>query len=314
MNPQSTYESFFGLAARPFELTTNARLLCLTPTHREALSSLAYALSLRGGLTLMLGEPGTGKTTVLRAAVDRLATTGAQVVYISNPSLTRQEFFEMLAYRFGLAATAIASKAAFLMELEQCLRERRRTGVATALVVDEAQSLSDELLEEIRLLANLEDDGEWLMAVVLAGQTPLGARLNRPGLQQLKQRIAVRALLAPLSAGDTAAYVSTRVRLCGGEAATMFTPAAIAAVHDLSSGIPRVISAICGNALLIAFASGARPVDRQHIAEACRVLDIGGRQWGQLRDAAPPVSISGRADRDYLTDISRRIRLGDSRS
>jgi general secretion pathway protein A len=166
------YQRFFGFRERPFDLTPNPRYLILTEAHREALSNLEYAISSRKGVTLLVGEAGAGKTTVIRAALEKQPTQ-VHCVHISNPALTREEFVEMLARRFDLSGAARVSKTAMLAELESLLVERRRNGETTVLIVDEGQSLSHELLEELRLLVNIETDDEKLLSLILAGQPEL---------------------------------------------------------------------------------------------------------------------------------------------
>jgi len=267
------YESLYGLGGRPFDLTPDPRFLLLTPKHRESLSHVQYVLSGRTGLALLLGEAGTGKTTLLRAAVDQ-AQPCVRVVSLDNPALTRAEFFEFLADSFRLGATAAKSKTRVLRELTAALREQQKKGGVSALVVDEAQSLSDELLEEIRLLANIETPTAKLISIILAGQPELGERLNQPGLRQLKQRIALRGVLAPLSLPETADYIQGRLRMVGGEPTATFTADAVQAVFAHSGGIPRAISVICENALVTGFALGVRPVGSDIITEVCRDLDL----------------------------------------
>jgi general secretion pathway protein A len=278
------YLRFFGLSARPFDLTPNPRCLVLTESHREALSTLDYGIASRTGITLLLGEAGTGKTTVIRAALERQASS-VTCVYLHNPALTRPEFIEMLATRFGLGEAARQSKTALLIELEQVLARRIEAGESTVLVVDEAQALPLELLEEIRLLANMETNEHKLLSVVLAGQPELGVRLNETELRQLKQRVALRCELRPLSLMESAAYVAGRVRVAGGEAATLFTREAIALMHERSRGIPRTLSVIADNALLTAFALAQRPVTRQIVLDVCTDFDLRSRADGGTPEA-----------------------------
>ena len=167
------YESFFGFRERPFDLTPNPQYLVLTEAHREALSNVEYGISSRKGITLLLGEAGTGKTTLIRAALERQPEQ-VHCVHLQNPALSRAEFVEMLSVQFGLSEAARASKARLLLEIETLLRARAEVGDATVLIVDEAQSLPLELLEEIRLLANIETSHEKLLPVILAGQPELG--------------------------------------------------------------------------------------------------------------------------------------------
>src|SRR5687768_15001082 len=185
------YERFYGLRELPFELTPNPKYLYLTTGHREALSNLQYGLSSAKAATLLVGEAGTGKTTLLKAALESERCRHVRAIYINNPALTRAEFLETLADRFSLGAQAAQSKAVLLNELERVLHERRARGEVTALVIDEAQSLSNELLEEVRLLANIETATEKLLPLILAGQPELAARLEESNLRQLKQRVAL---------------------------------------------------------------------------------------------------------------------------
>jgi type II secretory pathway predicted ATPase ExeA len=197
---------------------------------------------------------------------------------LKNPTLTRGEFVEVLAQRFELGQQAGASKAALLAKLDQVLKERHERGQITALVIDEAQSLSSELLEEVRLLANTETDTERLLPVVLAGQPELRDRLNEPGLRQLKQRVALRSEIAPFNVQETAGYIAQRIRTAGGDASRLFTREAVMLIHARSSGIPRTISVLCDNALLSGFGLGRQPVDHEMVLEVAHDLDLGGRE------------------------------------
>jgi general secretion pathway protein A len=264
------YQRFYGLRELPFELTPNPRFLFLPPGHREALSNLQYGLSSAKAITVLIGEAGTGKTTLLRAALESELCRKLQAVYINNPTLTQQDFVRLLAMRFELSAQARRSKAVFLDELERVLRERRAAGIINALVVDEAQSLSTELLEEVRLLANVETDTEKLLPLVLAGQPELRLRLEDPGLRQLKQRIALRCELEAFDLADTAAYIANRIVAAGGKAAGLFTREAVTLIHQYSGGIPRTISVLCDNALVSGMALGRVPVDHSIVVEVGR--------------------------------------------
>jgi general secretion pathway protein A len=264
------YESFYGLRERPFDLTPNPRFLFLTGKHREALSSIEYGILGRKGIALLIGEAGTGKTTLIRAALDGVRRPGACIVYVSNPTLTREEFYEFLASGYGLSPHAAESKAAFLVELEESVQARHRAGGFTALIIDEAQSLPHDLMEEIRLLANLETATDKLLPAVIAGQPELAERLNDPTLRQLKQRVALRCDLAPLDIQETAAYIAGRIRIAGGDITRVFTRDAVATIHERSRGIPRTISVICDNALVNGFAADLKPVGRAIVLEVCR--------------------------------------------
>jgi general secretion pathway protein A len=267
------YEEFFGLRERPFELTPDPRFLMLTARHREALCNLQYGMAARKGITVLVGEAGTGKTTLVRRALQKLEGSS---IYLNNPAMTRAEFFEFMAASFGLSDRAAQSKAIMLLECERLLVEKAQRRELTVLVIDEAQSLPYELLEEIRLLANIETASEKLLPVILAGQPELADRLNEPSLRQLKQRVALRCELAPLSVQETAAYIVGRVRVAGGDGAQLFSRQAITIIHQHSGGIPRTISVICDNALVSAFALGRQTVGQDIVREVCRDFDFGG--------------------------------------
>ena len=267
------YERHYGLRERPFSLTSNPRYLLLTSAHSEALSTLQYGISSRRGIIVVTGEAGTGKTTVIRAAVTP-HPSGSRFVFVNNPLLTRSEFFEHLVEGFGLSEEATASKSLFLSELTERLEVSLRNGHRTALIVDEAQALPCEILEEIRLLANIETDEDKLLPVVLAGQPELADRLNEPSLRQLKQRVALRCALGPLQVKETAAYIAGRIRVAGGEPAKLFTGAAVELIHRCSRGVPRTINVICDNALVAGFAAAECPVGHKTVAEVCRDFDL----------------------------------------
>lgn len=261
------YQTYYGLRELPFELTPDPKYLYLTPTHSEALSNLEYGLVAAKAVTVLIGEAGTGKTTLLRAALESPRCKRIRCVTLNNPKLTRPEFLEMLAHEFELSDAAARSKATLLRELELMLLERRSREEITALIVDEAQSLSAELLEELRLLANIETATQKLLPLVLAGQPELAVRLEEPGLRQLKQRIALRCEVSAFALSETAAYIASRIRTAGGEASRLFTREAVALIHERSQGIPRTISVLCDNALVSGFALGRQPVNRQIVME-----------------------------------------------
>ncbi len=282
------YLDFYGLRERPFELTANPRYLFMTPHHREALSTLEYGLYSAKALTLLIGEAGTGKTTLLQAALRSERCGSVRCIYINNPALTRQEFVELLARRFGLSAHVSTSKTSLLGEIERVLRERREHGEITALVVDEAQSLTTELLEEVRLLGNIETSDEKLLPLILAGQPELSARLEQPSLRQLKQRVALRCELGFLQLPETAAYIASRIKTAGGTPSQLFTRESIALIHEFSRGIPRTVSVICDNALVSGLALDRRPVDRGIVLEVCedfRLKPIESETPGRLNVA-----------------------------
>ena len=270
------YGAFFGLREAPFNLTPDARFLFLTSHLREALSNLRYGLATGKGLTVMLGDAGTGKTTLVRAAVAELGNSSSRYVLLSNPTLGRHEFYEFLADEFGFSSQAARSKTRFLSELEADVRARYAKGGITGLIVDEAQSLPDELLEEIRLLGNIETQSSKLLNIVLSGQPELADRLNEPGLRQLKQRVALRCELKPLTLQDAMAYVAGRIRIAGGSPEQVFTANAVSAIHVASRGIPRSVNVLCDNALISAYAAQIKPISAKVVADVCHDFDLHG--------------------------------------
>ncbi len=267
------YERHFGFSERPFELTANPRYLFLTERYREALGTLTYGLSSRKGLLVMTGEAGTGKTTMLAVAMAGVQPNQL-VAYLSNPTLTRAEFIEFMTLQLGLPEDVAISKAKFLRAVTSLLEERAASGKLTALVIDEAHSMPNELLEEIRLLANIERPDQKLMTVVLVGQPELAARLNDPSLRQLKQRVALRCELVPLTLRETAAYIAKRISLAGGDSAQVFTREAVMAVYEYSGGIPRLVNVLCDNALVTTFARDEKLVSQQVVTEVARDFDL----------------------------------------
>jgi general secretion pathway protein A len=271
------YEVFFGLRERPFDLSPDSRYLFLAASHQEALSNLDYGLSARKGVTLLIGDAGMGKTTLVRAVLASYRKRDALCVYLNNPTLTRSEFLRFLVNEFHLPPAAASDKVVCLRELEAVLLRRAEADQLSALFIDEAQSMPHELLEEVRLLANMETDTMKLLPLILAGQPELAGRLNDPSLRQLKQRIALRCELKPFDLGRTAAYIATRIRTAGGEAAKVFTREAVCRIHEASQGIPRVISVICDNALVAGFAAGTSPINSRLVEEVCRDFDLSKR-------------------------------------
>jgi type II secretory pathway predicted ATPase ExeA len=293
------YEGFYGLSELPFELTANPKYLFLTARQREALSILQYGLFSAKSLTVLIGEAGTGKTTLIRAALESERCRHVRCIYLNNPALGTDDFIRLLALKFDLGPESGECKPLLLERLELLLRERRACGEITALVVDEAQSLSIELLEEIRLLANIETPSAKLLPLVLAGQPELAVRLEDPTIRQLKQRVTLRCQLEPFDIVDTAAYIASRISTAGGVPSRIFTREAVTLIHECSGGIPRTISVICDNALVSGMALQHQPVDRAIVAEVCRDLRLksgidrpsttSGDSEDESQDSAPPI-------------------------
>ena len=298
------YEQFYGFETRPFDLTPDPRDLVLTDVHREALSNLEYAIASRKGVTLLLGEAGTGKTTIIRAAIAKQPAR-IHCVHLHNPALTRVEFVQMLAAQFSLSESARTSKTNLLLELEQLLRQRRDAQETTVLIVDEAQSLPLGLLEEIRLLSNIETNAEKLLSIIIAGQPELADRLSEQSLRQLKQRVALRCELRPLTLSESAGYVSKRILAAGGVPAQVFTREAVVLLHDHSRGIPRTINVLADNALLSGFATGRRKVTSEILVEVCADFDIAAPK----KAATPlkPAAVAGSHPAGVLSESEQRL-------
>lgn len=323
-SPLVMYEPFFGLHERPFELVPNPRFLYLSQRGREAVANLRYGLAFPRGLTLLLGDAGTGKTTFVTQVVNDIDASRVQVVLISNPTLTRTEFYEALTQGFGLSRQATSSKTRFLAEFRTHLEARQRAGLLTAMVLDEAQSLSHELLEEVRLLSNIDTPTSKLLNVILAGQPELAERLNDPALRHLKQRISLRCELLPFDHDETAAYIAGRLRIAGGDPAAIFSREAIMAIHQIARGIPRTINVVCDNALISGFAAQTRPIVRSVIDEISRDFDLNRHLLtasalpdrretpAPLQPAAPapPTPVPPAVDRDVPVLNTSRERKG----
>jgi general secretion pathway protein A len=309
------YLQYYGLRERPFDVSPDPRFLFLSTAHREALMHLRYGLTGRPGLTMLVGQAGTGKTTLVHAALHGANGRSSTIVHLSNPTLTRAEFYHYIATGFGFSPSAMASKSCFLQELEGALAARSAEQSVQALIVDEAQSLSDELLEEVRLLTNTQRAGRSI-AVVLVGQPVLGGRLNDEGLLQLKQRVSLRCELPAFGRRDTAAYLAARVGIAGGRAESLFNRDAVVAIYEHSRGIPRAINVICDNALMSGFAASIKPIGESVIGEVCRDYDFAGpkSESRQVRLAVNAAeSPEPRSDSMFST-FTRRFRPSEARS
>lgn len=284
------YGAFYGLVEPPFDLTPDPKFLFLTQRQREALGNLHYGLSTSRGFTMLVGDAGTGKTTMVRAALGALSDSFSRYVLISNPTLEKAEFYELLVRGFGLSQAALQSKATFLAELTQNVEERFAQGGLTGIIIDEAQSLPSALLEEIRLLGNIETTNTKLLNIVLAGQPELGARLNEPSLRQLKQRVTLRCELRALTADETAAYIAGRIRIARGTPEEIFSHSAIGAIHRGSRGIPRVINVLCDNALISGFATETKPITAAIVDDVCRDFDLGATPAPMPIESAAPAA------------------------
>lgn len=245
------YKSFFKLQTSPFGTSPDPRFLYMMPHTREALACLEYGISARKGFTVLTGEVGTGKTTLLRRALSSFSNRRVSTAFVFNPRLEVLDFLEFVLTDFGIMPTT-RTKSGMLLQLNRWLIERFRMEETCVVVVDEAQNCSWDLLEEIRLLTNLETSSEKLLQIVLSGQPELEEKLRHPSVRQLRQRVALWARTQSLTESQTHAYVAERLRIAG---ATwqIFTPEALDLVHRYGHGIPRIINLLCEHALIVAF-------------------------------------------------------------
>lgn len=306
------FKKFFGLKENPFSVNPDPRYLYSTPHTEEALSCLTYGVQNRKGFILLTGEVGTGKTTLINKLLEWLQRETIPSAFIFNPRLTEEQFFDFMLADFGIASEN-SSKSKVLMRLNQWLLERYRTGETAVLVIDEAQTLSMAVLEEVRLLTNLETYTQKLLQIVLSGQPELEARLKQPELRQLRQRITLRSKTFPLTPEETIGYIDTRLRVAGSSGDSVFTPEAVESIHRYSGGIPRVINVLCEHSLIHAFADQQRPVTAATVAEVAEDFELGG--GAAPVTASPPSSSVGSAGLDEtlngitaLMDRPRRVR------
>ncbi len=267
------YLQYFQLQKSPFGMTPDPDFLFLTPGHREALAGLTYAILARKGFLVLTGDAGTGKTTLLARVLRYLPANRVSSSVILNPTLTPAEFLEMTLFGFGISDIP-ASKSQRLIQLHSLLLKAAAENRVCALVIDEAHKLSAEVLEEVRLLGNFEQSDQKLLQILLLGQNELAELLNRAELRQFKQRIATRFSIGPLSAAEVEQYLRYRWTKAGASNTLPFTPDAIDRVAWYSKGIPRVINAICDNALLLAFGETKTIVTAGHVQQACIDLDL----------------------------------------
>ena len=263
------YKNFFGLRENPFNVNPDPRFLYQTPQIQEALEQLTYGVQSRKGLILLTGEVGTGKTTLINYLLDWLRHRKMPTAFIFNSHLSANHLFDFILNDFGIP-TDFKLKGNMLFQLNQWLIERFRTGWTPVLIVDEAQGLSFELLEEIRLLLNLETASEKLLQIVLVGQPELDDKLRRPEMRQFRQRISLRCSTSPLSLAEAHGYIADRLRIAGAAHGSVFAPESVEAVYFYSRGIPRVMNLLCEHALINAYVEQLNPVPPQMVEEAAR--------------------------------------------
>lgn len=265
------YLQFYRLNEPPFNITPDPRFLYFAPQHREAFDHLMFGISQRRGFIELTGEVGSGKTTLCRAVLAAL-NGGVETALVLNPSLTETQLLRAMLHDFGLEAKG-RDRLAYIETLNEFLLRKSRENVNVALVIDEAQDLSPQLMEQVRLLSNLETDQQKLIQIVLCGQPELQARLKRPDLRQLRQRITVRYHIEPLSAEDVARYIDHRLKVAGATDRPSFEPNAIKRIHRYTGGCPRLINAVCDHALLAGFVMQSFSIDTKCVDRAIKQLE-----------------------------------------
>ena len=283
------YRHFFGLAEAPFSIAPDPRYLYLSQRHQEALAHLLYGVNGDGGFVLLTGEIGAGKTTVCRCLLRQIPES-CDVAYIFNPKLTVEELLSTICVEFGIAcAPGNTSIKVFVDCINGYLLEAHAKGRHTVLIIDEAQNLSAEVLEQMRLLTNLETDQRKLLQIILLGQPELALMLERPELRQLRQRIVARYHLGPLTRAEVAAYVRHRLEVSGAQR-QLFPARLMGRLYRLSGGVPRVINVLCDRALLGAYVQGKERIDGATLTQAAREVFHQPAGWrGRLRALAAGV-------------------------
>jgi general secretion pathway protein A len=265
------YLDYYGLKEAPFDITPNPRFLFYSAKHREAFNHLLYGLRERKGFVQLTGEVGAGKTTLCRALLEQLDERYSTALVL-NPVMSADELMKAIAIEFGLPVNGL-DRLDTLSVINQFLLQQVERGKETVLIIDEAQDLTDELLEQVRLLSNLETDNGKLLQIVLLGQPELRDRLNNPRLRQLRQRITVRYHLLPLNGPEIAQYVQHRLHVSGGNGTPCFTRPALWRVHRYSQGVPRLVNAVCDKALLAGFVRQRARIDFGMVGQAIRELE-----------------------------------------
>jgi general secretion pathway protein A len=298
------YKNFFGLSRDPFEISPDPYFLFPTPAHNEALASLYYGVRRRKGFVVMTGEVGTGKTLLVRCLLDMLSRSNVVFAYVFNPSLSASNFLDFVSGEFGLPCSN-KSKTDVIRQLNQFLTSRYQRRLTTTLIIDEAQHLGRDVLEEVRLLTNLETAQQKLLQIVLVGQAELEQKLDSPDLRQLKQRIALWCRLDTLSQQQTSEYMDRRLTLAGAGAhvKTIFPGDVGLAVHHYSRGIPRLINTICDNALIAAYARQSKSVTAEMVHQVADDL----RLWSSLRPEAIPSNGHNNGQNEGVTSAAKSL-------
>ena len=300
------YKSFFGLKENPFNVNPDPRFLFLTQQIEEALTGLMYGIQTRKGIITLTGEVGTGKTTLINRLLDWLHHRRARTAFLFNSRMNSNQLFDFILAEFDIACDS-KSKSQQLMKLNHWLLARYGMGETVALIIDEAQNLTYPVLEEIRLLTNLETSTDKLLQIVLSGQPELEEKLRLPQLRQLRQRIMLRCRTTPLSHEQTKEYIVERLKIAGAASEPIFSTQALDTVHLYSLGIPRVINLLCEHSLVNAFAEQQRPIQSKIVEDVAREFQL---------DEVEPIAPSGgsRIDTDVYNSEAFIQNLGEALS
>ena len=308
------YKQFFGLKANPFNVNPDPRYLFLTRHSEEALACLTYGIQTRKGFVLLTGEVGTGKTTLINKLMEWLRLQQVATAFIFNSRMNVPQFMDYMMADFGIPCDSRA-KSQVLLRLYNWLLDRYRAGETAVLIVDEAQNLTDEVLEEIRMLTNLETFTEKLLQIVLVGQPELAQRLKQPQLRQLRQRLTLRAKTHPLTLDEARAYIAQRLRIAGSNGQPIFDPEAVAAIHCQANGIPRVINLICEHCLVSAFVDQQKVINAEVVEAVARDFDLGdAAASASVRPDIPSVPAQNFDLLEALntfTTLAQRLRLAE---
>jgi general secretion pathway protein A len=275
------YEKFYGFKEKPFEITPDPKFLYLSENHKEALAHLTYAVRERRGFTVVTGEVGTGKTILVQSLLGRL-DGNAKTAYIFNPKLSSTDLLHSICEDFGMKSQK-RSKGQYISQLHKFLLDCYARNENVVLIIDEAHTLDPNLLEEVRLLTNLETPKSKLLQVILIGQPELNDILEDPQFRQLKQRVSLRYHVQPLGEGDTKKYIRKRLRIAGTFDLNIFTPKALKKIYKYSKGTPRLINIVCDNALLMGYGTDQKVIGSKIIHEVIKNLDGLGLQKRRRR-------------------------------
>jgi general secretion pathway protein A len=279
------YEQYFGLKEKPFSLTPDPRFLFLSADHKGALDHLLYGIQRREGFLTITGDIGTGKTTICRTLLERL-DPGVQTALILNPLLSEREILSAILEDFGITYPGQPPRKTLIDLLNLFLLDQAKSGGAAILIIDEAQNLAPNVLEQIRILSNLETDQEKLLQIILVGQGELREKLQSRALRPLNQRISVRYHLTPLSPEETVRYIEHRLTVAGAKGGIEFTPGAYQAIYHFSKGVPRLINLIADRALLAGYVAGSTCITKEMVSEGRQsIAGNGTKTWPAFRHA-----------------------------